>query len=108
MPACNAYCHVTYFLYARRPPHPTPTTTTRSNRGFELSPRVRSSKIVMTAAPIASLATQTELQINDKHTDKIAGHFVAFAPGIPQAHLKKPMSSSITAFGPTGTLPGFG
>lgn len=55
-------------------------------------------------------APQTELQINDKHTDKIAGHhfFVAFAPGIPQTHLKNPMSSSITAFGPTGTLPGFG
>ena len=71
---------------------------------------MRSSKIVIRkpAPAIASPAPQPELQINDKHTDKIAGHFVAFAPGIPQAHLKKPMSSSITAFGPTGTLPGFG
>jgi hypothetical protein len=60
------------------------------------------------AATIAMRTPRPKLQIKDKHTDKIAGHFVAFAPGIPQAHLKKPMSSSITAFGPTGTLPGFG
>src|SRR5208337_5166702 len=42
-----------------------PTTTTRSNRGFELSPRVRSSenRDPKPAPTIASLTPQPELQI---------------------------------------------
>src|SRR5208337_1597434 len=46
-------------------PYHSPATTTRSNLGCKLSPRVRSSKIVMrkTAATIAMRAPQAELQI---------------------------------------------
>ena len=51
----------------RAPPH-SPATTTRSNLGFELSPRVRSSKMLIRnpAPEIASLAPQTKLPIEDE------------------------------------------
>ena len=35
--------------------HHSPATTTRSNRGFELSPRLRSSKIVIRSSEILFL-----------------------------------------------------
>ena len=44
-----------------------PTTTTRSNRGLELSPRMRSPKNAKPAAAIAMRAPHTKLQIEYEH-----------------------------------------
>ena len=49
------------------------------------------------------------VETNNKPEDTIVGNYsLDFTPGITQADLKNPMSSSITAFGPTGTRPGTG